>query len=340
MEYQQLLWITFDFENNYIRTHHSQTEDNTMFCKNIMQEEKGNSKQFATATGSPILYTRFKNHKGIYYPIPKHHTGMKAWIRRSHSHFCVVYSKMYGRETYGNIGIWPDDKLKEFKSQTFHTLPEYDDMCTDLQNVVSKAPLEQQIQRSTEGSCHTKTPNDMRHVTITVTDTTGEIIPSSSYKLIHPLPDTSHERLMDTDGTWPLKRLESIGSRDNPFLPEGDLRKEADEILAKATIIRDTFVLKESCKNSKAAKQTLQENKSSNSPVEEQIVQYDVAVSECSEHQMVPCLVLQTPPPQTTDLKENGLADTENSLTPEHLNLDIADDNKDRKKQKKCCTIM
>nr|KAG5694199.1 hypothetical protein BaRGS_027175 [Batillaria attramentaria] len=34
-----------------------------------------------------------------------------------------------------------------------------------------------------------------------------------------------------------------LESRDNPFLPGGDLSKEAEELLKKATIVRDKFYL-------------------------------------------------------------------------------------------------
>lgn len=42
-----------------------------------------------------------------------------------------------------------------------------------------------------------------------------------------------------------LYRTESLESRDNPFLPGGDLSKEAEELLKKATIVRDKFFLEQ-----------------------------------------------------------------------------------------------
>ncbi|XP_025108945.1 uncharacterized protein LOC112573113 isoform X3 [Pomacea canaliculata] len=44
---------------------------------------------------------------------------------------------------------------------------------------------------------------------------------------------------------WPLKRSPSLESRDNPFQPDGDLRKEVEELLKRATIVRDKFYLTE-----------------------------------------------------------------------------------------------
>ncbi|KAK7479839.1 hypothetical protein BaRGS_00028919 [Batillaria attramentaria] len=40
-----------------------------------------------------------------------------------------------------------------------------------------------------------------------------------------------------------LSSVCSLESRDNPFLPGGDLSKEAEELLKKATIVRDKFYL-------------------------------------------------------------------------------------------------
>ena len=37
----------------------------------------------------------------------------------------------------------------------------------------------------------------------------------------------------------------SLESRDNPFLPGGDLSREAEELLSKATIVRDKFFLEQ-----------------------------------------------------------------------------------------------
>lgn len=80
-----------------------------------MQDNKGECKQFKTATGSPIMYTKFKKHRGIYYPLAKHHGNMKIKPKHNSKHFCIVYSKRYGREVYGNVDIWPDDEESQQK---------------------------------------------------------------------------------------------------------------------------------------------------------------------------------------------------------------------------------
>lgn len=109
-----------------------------MFFRDIMQDSKGESKQFKTATGSPILYTRFKKHRGVYYPLAKHHTNMKAKTKHSNKHICVVYSKRYGREMYANVDIWPDDEeaqqklLKKLSTVSMEDAEEEDDFGIDI----------------------------------------------------------------------------------------------------------------------------------------------------------------------------------------------------------------
>ncbi|XP_035829071.1 uncharacterized protein YGR130C-like, partial [Aplysia californica] len=43
----------------------------------------------------------------------------------------------------------------------------------------------------------------------------------------------------------PQPKDQSLESRDNPFLPGGDLSREAEDLLSRATIIRDNFYLNE-----------------------------------------------------------------------------------------------
>lgn len=134
----------------------------------------------------------------------------------------------------------------------------------------------------------------------------------------------------------------SIDSRDNPFLPGGDLSKEADDILSKAKIIRDTFILQEESNAANSGqvqetsfKDTEKGNSKSSenqSPVKETFTEQTVSVSENA--------VVQNASPTRTKPKENGQVDTENSLTPGSVTLAITDDNKDKKKQKKCCVVM
>ena len=136
----------------------------------------------------------------------------------------------------------------------------------------------------------------------------------------------------------------SIDSRDNPFLPGGDLSKEADDILKKATIIRDTFILKDENNANKSAHEeqvhtadvnkTEAESQSSanQSPVKETVIQKTVSKSENA--------VVPNASPTKTRPKENGQVDTENSLTPGSVAVEITNDNKDKKKQQKCCVVM
>ena len=82
-----------------------------------MSDAKGERKQFKSSTGLPITYTRVKVqrsnklNKGLYYPLSRIHNGSKTKSNKvkKRRHLCVVYSKMFGREMYGNVDIWPDD---------------------------------------------------------------------------------------------------------------------------------------------------------------------------------------------------------------------------------------
>jgi hypothetical protein len=59
---------------------------------------------------------------------------------------------------------------------------------------------------STEDSLHTKLSDDIRHVTITVTDTSEDDESASSCgKLIHPDPERNGSP-SEEQGNWPLKR--------------------------------------------------------------------------------------------------------------------------------------
>ncbi|KAK7100568.1 uncharacterized protein [Littorina saxatilis] len=53
----------------------------------------------------------------------------------------------------------------------------------------------------------------------------------------------SVDQLTFPDQVPPTPVEKSLESRDNPFLPGGDLSKEAEELLKKATIVRDKFYL-------------------------------------------------------------------------------------------------
>ncbi|XP_053394458.1 uncharacterized protein LOC123525765 isoform X5 [Mercenaria mercenaria] len=321
-----------------------QTEN--MLFTDLMRDQKLDSKQFKTTTGSPILYTKFNKHTRIYYPLAKHHVTVGPTPQHSHKHAAVVCSRTYGREVYGNIDIWPDDDIareKLLEKLKRLSLSEDDNVGTDIAKG-RVATVEQVTYQSTEDSLQTKTPDDIRHVTITVTDTSeDEDSPSSGDKQIHPDPDRPRSPPED-QGNWPLKRSHSIDSRDNPFLPGGDLSKEADDILKKATIIRDTFILKDEINAAKRARdqevrkadvdKTESENQTSvnQSPVNESITQQTVSNTENA--------VVQNASPTNTRPKENGQVDTDNSLTPGSVAVEITDDNKNKKKQQKCCIVM
>lgn len=130
----------------------------------------------------------------------------------------------------------------------------------------------------------------------------------------------------------------SIDSRDNPFLPGGNLSKEADEILSNATIIRDTFVLRE---EKEAARKQFFEDISWDD--NNQLEDYQSPVKEDTTKQTVSSTenaVVHNASPTKTRPKENGQLDTDNSLTPGSVTIELTDDNKDKKKQKKCCVVM
>lgn len=325
-----------------------------MFYKDIIQDNKLESKQFKRATGSPILYTKLKKHRAIYYPLAKYHSTQKPRPTHSHRHACVIYSRTYGREVYSNIDIWPDETARDRLIEKLKglSLSQEDDVGIDFPTGNESEEEEEEYFESAEDALLTKPSDEKRHVTIIVTDTAKDGSTSSSEKLAHPVHDRT-ECPAEGEGVWPLKRSHSIDSRDNPFLPGGSLSQEADDILSKATIIRDTFILKDDsikAKNHNVTKETSSAAKDIRSssgkpddhsydndsecklPVNDNMNQQDV-------HRTETAMVQNATPPRTRQ-KENGQVDTENSLTPGSVTLDISDNNKDKKKQKKCCVIM
>lgn len=177
--------------------------------------------------------------------------------------------------------------------------------------------------------CHdtTKKPSDDVNVKITVTDTTEPNSTEEESKVIHPSSDPTDS----ASGHWPLKRSQSVDSRDNPFLPGGELSKEAEEILSRATIIRDKFILKDNESKlehnpSSSPKKPEPESEQDALPVEETV---SAEVANMAES------VANARP------KENGqITESEDSLTPGSVKMELMEENKDKKKQKKCCTIM
>ena len=116
----------------------------------------------------------------------------------------------------------------------------------------------------------------------------------------------------------------SLESRDNPFMPGGELSHEADDILKRATIIRDTF--------------TLQTNSDSDNVQSEFInsteVVEDTLVSQSSDN---------THASPEARPRHNGNLDDSNvsKKSDQSDGIALKDDNlKDQKKQKKCCNVM
>ena len=105
-----------------------------MLSKGIMQENKPIKacKQFKTSTGSPIIYTKFKKSRGIYYPVSKPHNCSKNIKKgKKLKRCCIVYSKSYGREVYGNIDIWPDDSERDKLVKISEDVTHIPDECED-----------------------------------------------------------------------------------------------------------------------------------------------------------------------------------------------------------------
>lgn len=126
----------------------------------------------------------------------------------------------------------------------------------------------------------------------------------------------------------------SLESRDNPFKPDGELCKEAEDILKRATIIRDKFILNEN-REKGASKTSLKDAANGDSPLqavqEENISQTTVNQSKSS--------------PVSIQPKQNGVEDKK--VSPDSVRVDVVDSHaindvsfKDKKKQKKCCSVM
>ncbi|XP_034314691.2 uncharacterized protein [Magallana gigas] len=126
----------------------------------------------------------------------------------------------------------------------------------------------------------------------------------------------------------------SLESRDNPFKPDGELCKEAEDILKRATIIRDKFILNEN-REKGASKTSLKDTANGDSPLqavqEENISQTTVNQSKSS--------------PVSIQPKQNGVEDKK--VSPDSVRVDVVDSHaindvsfKDKKKQKKCCSVM
>ncbi|KAK6188119.1 hypothetical protein SNE40_004370 [Patella caerulea] len=149
-------------------------------------------------------------------------------------------------------------------------------------------------------------------------------------------------------GGWPLRRSASLESRDNPFLPGSPLAKETDDLLKRATIIRDKFYLDKDGNRIEAPSSPngirdtgdhLADN--AKAVVDEVIASVQQGVNQAAA------------PALNSPSKENGKV--KDLVTPESVKLDLNDKDqaidgnvtdkpsspKNKKKEKnKCCTIM
>ncbi|XP_060077858.1 uncharacterized protein LOC132557376 isoform X4 [Ylistrum balloti] len=142
--------------------------------------------------------------------------------------------------------------------------------------------------------------------------------------------------LAETDPEVSYMTLES---RDNPFVPGSDLCKEAEEILQKATIIRDRFILRDEAVDTPDGEVTSETQSQPNSPGNGK----DCSVVE-------EALSPQTSAPVNTAPKARQNGKIDDSVSPTTVKVEVGGgqsdgltvvgDSKDKKKQKKCCNIM
>ncbi|XP_041360021.1 uncharacterized protein LOC121376255 isoform X7 [Gigantopelta aegis] len=160
-------------------------------------------------------------------------------------------------------------------------------------------------------------------------------------------------------------------SRDNPFLPGGELSKEADDLLKRATIIRDQFLLEEEAKRKFLEEERLKQEQEFEEALREKVLNSVVNSPDsdgalptadpepvATEDSIAPALVATTA--SEPRLKENGSKPPGEGASPESVRVEIPkdSDNKDKgspagdknvpdneetqkdKKKRKCCTIM
>ncbi|XP_021345382.1 uncharacterized protein LOC110445208 isoform X5 [Mizuhopecten yessoensis] len=142
-------------------------------------------------------------------------------------------------------------------------------------------------------------------------------------------------------GHWPIKRSASLESRDNPFMPGSDLCKEAEEILQKATIIRDRFILRDETDGTPEEEVTSETKLELHSPGNGK---------DCSvvEETLLPQTSASVNAAPNAKARQNGKID--DTVSPTTVKVEVGGgqsdglmvigDNKDKKKQKKCCSVM
>ena len=114
-------------------------------------------------------------------------------------------------------------------------------------------------------------------------------------------------------------------------MPGGELDKEAEDILSRATIIRDKFYLKDNESNPEHNPNSSPTNPKSEMEPNALPVEETVSTEVANMAESLP----------NARPKENGqITESEDSLTPGSVKMELTEENKDKKKQKKCCTIM
>ncbi|XP_076462961.1 uncharacterized protein LOC143295262 isoform X1 [Babylonia areolata] len=163
---------------------------------------------------------------------------------------------------------------------------------------------------------------------------------------------------------WPLKLSPSLESRDNPFLPGGDLSREAEDLLSKATIVRDKFYLDQQRQDAERAAAAA--NATGASPQHPQ--QKDVAdgalpndssahPGAVSEDRVTPTQAAKAHASPAADPhpRENGKASSDGVASPDGVRVVVGggdgeggkgsdceadQQDKDKAKRPKCCVVM
>ncbi|CAC5419598.1 unnamed protein product [Mytilus coruscus] len=145
------------------------------------------------------------------------------------------------------------------------------------------------------------------------------------------------EEVFGTDNVLKDVTIPSLESRDNPFVPGGSLDQEASDILKRATIIRDQFILSEQRKYSDIEQNPAPENTEIRNEVNN--------TSENLNKAIIDETILQQSTNSSQALPEtklNGKTVLTDSQPADINQKDGTLDRsvKDKKKQKKCCSVM
>lgn len=141
-------------------------------------------------------------------------------------------------------------------------------------------------------------------------------------------------------GHKPIKRSPSLESRDNPFIPGGSLDKEAADILKRATIIRDQFILSDNeiTLEEKSSAENIENNSELNN------TRQDLKTG-VTEETILPQNVNSNQTKPIT--KQNGKLEDKTTVSTDLQPIDNNQKDgtldrslKDKKKQKKCCSVM